>query len=231
MPAAPRHALALLLALAAAAVGLAACANPLPPTGGPRDETPPTVVRTVPAADAVNVTRTTVEIAFSEYIDKASVRQALSLTPEPPEPLELDVDARGVTVFLPTPLRDSTTYIVTLGTTLKDARGVALAEPLTFAFATGPTLNRGELAGRVLEQATGRPAPGLAVYAYRADSIYAAPTATARRDTTARRTRPPTWPPPACRACLRVRPTASRRGRTARFASATFASRRTSWWP
>lgn len=156
------------------AMGWAACANPVPPSGGPRDEEPPSVVASDPARDAVNVPRDTeVRIEFSEYVERSSFVQALSVTPEFDGPLDFDWDGRAVTVEFPEALRENTTYILTLDNNLRDVRGgVSLDEPIRLAFATGPRLNRGQLQGRVIEAAEGQPVSDVDVYAYAApDSV------------------------------------------------------------
>ena len=144
------------------------CANPLPPGGGPRDTTPPSIVEARPAEGAVNVEQdVTVEIAFSEYIERGSFSQALSIAPAlDSQAPEVDHDGRSVTITFPEPLRDNTTYILTLDTSLRDARGVELNAPITLAFSTGPTINRGRLSGRVLQADTGAPQEGIDIYAY-----------------------------------------------------------------
>lgn len=146
---------------------LISCANPVPPTGGPQDTTPPSVVASTPEDGTVNVDRDiSVEIAFSEYIDRGSVEQALSVTPALDAPLDVDIGGRSVTVHFPEPLRDSTTYILTLDTNLRDTRNVELDAPITLAFSTGPTINRGQMSGRVVQPDAGDPQEGIDVYAY-----------------------------------------------------------------
>ena len=144
----------------------AGCATPLPPAGGPADDTPPTIVETVPENGAANVSEGSLRIVFSEYIDERSFRQALSIIPEPETPPELDWRGALVDIRLADPLRDSVTYVFTLDTALRDLRGVALAAPIILAFSTGPALNAGVLEGRVVQGRDGAPASGVDVLAY-----------------------------------------------------------------
>lgn len=151
---------------------LAACAVPQPPQGGPQDQTPPAFVTTEPVAGAVNVVTRTLHLTFSEYVDQGSFQRAFSLTPEPERPPTFRWKGRRVAVQFQDSLRVNTTYILTLDTGLRDAHGVSLREPLTLAFSTGPTINRGQLAGQVLDAATGRGLAGVEVFAYLAlDSL------------------------------------------------------------
>ena len=161
------------------AVLLGSCANPVPPSGGPRDETPPSIVETRPARDSVNVPTSTdaVYVEFSEYVERSTLTRALTITPPLDGRLQFDWSGRGVEVELPTSLRDSTTYILSLSADLTDARGVALDRPLTIAFSTGPRINQGTIKGRVVGPRQGTPQPQVDVYAYGlADSEVPPPT-------------------------------------------------------
>ncbi len=111
-------------------------------------------------------------LTFSEAVDEGSAARALSLVPEWETPSEIVVRGRRLEVVFPDSLRAGTTYVVTLDTNLRDLRGVALAQPITLAFATGAELDRGQIAGRVLDPQSGAPVAGADVFAYAlADSL------------------------------------------------------------
>lgn len=149
-------------------VGLASCANPQRPSGGPRDETPPSIVDTRPTRDTVNVPSDTrsVYIEFSEYVERSTLQRALTVTPPFDQRLRFSWSGRGVTIEFPESLRDSTTYLLTLDTNLSDAHGVSLDDPLRVAFSTGPRINRGEVRGRVVDPQQGQGQARVDVYAY-----------------------------------------------------------------
>ncbi|MDX1531981.1 MAG: Ig-like domain-containing protein, partial [Rhodothermales bacterium] len=168
-----RHSLLRRLALCGALLGIAACATPRQPPGGPADQTPPVLAETVPASGAVEAEAEALRLTFSEYVDQASFGRAFSITPEPDGRVEVRWRGRTAVVRFPEPLRDSTTYIVTLDTNLRDARGVSLTQPITLAFSTGPQIDRGRLDGRVVDSKLGAPAAGLDVYAYAAPNASA----------------------------------------------------------
>lgn len=146
----------------------AACANPVPPRGGPQDTTPPTVIRTQPVRDTVNVSTDTrvLLLEFSEYVDRGSLPQALSVTPQFERRLQFDWSGRAVEIEFPEPLRDGTTYIFTVDTNLSDVHGVSLENPITIAFSTGPRINRGQIRGRVVGGRRGQPKKQVDVFAY-----------------------------------------------------------------
>ncbi len=160
-----------LLLLLLLLVGSAGCANPVPPTGGPADDVPPSIQLSEPEAGAVLFAGDRLRIHFSEYINQPTLLQALSINPEPDGRLEYVWNKRTVEIRFPEGLRENTTYVVTIDAKLRDVHGVALRQPITLAFSTGPTINQGKLAGRVLDPATSAGVPEMDVFAYRrADS-------------------------------------------------------------
>ncbi len=143
------------------------CADPRPPTGGPRDETPPQLVSVEPAHESVEVSPTTrLRLTFSEYVNQASLARALSITPAPPGRLRFRWRRRSVTIQFPEPLRDSTTYVITLNDEFRDWHGVRLTRPLSYAFATGSVIDQGRLYGRVIDPIEGNPVAGLPILVY-----------------------------------------------------------------
>ncbi len=151
--------------LALVALLLAAgCATPIAPTGGPVDTTPPSLVSADPAAGATRVTSRTLTLTFSERL-ATTAATAVTVTPTGDAAPDVRVRARQIEVTLPT-LRDSTTYVVTIGTGLRDQHNVALRQPIAVAFTTGDAIDQGRIAGVVRQPGTGRGVGGLAVWAY-----------------------------------------------------------------
>ena len=152
----------------------AGCATPIPPSGGPQDTTPPRLEAADPAAGAVNVRADRLVLTFSEDIDEGSAARAFGIVPGWETTPEVRVRGHRVEVEFPDSLRENTTYVVTLDTNLRDLRNVAIPQPITIAFATGPELDRGQITGRVLGPRSGAPVSGIDVFAYAlADSVVA----------------------------------------------------------
>jgi len=132
------------------------CARQASPPGGPEDKTPPRILSVSPKPDSTRVGRDTrLLFTLSEKVDRKSFEDALFISPSPnlshPEEEEFRFKWRGrqVEVSFPDSLRPQRTYVVTLGTDVRDLRNNRLAGAFTFAFATGDSLDRGEIAGRV----------------------------------------------------------------------------------
>ena len=142
------------------------CAVPIPPSGGPEDSTPAILLGSTPANASVNVDAEKIVFRFNERLDERSVPAALSIFPEFEQPADIRYKGDAVEIRFPAPLRDNTTYIVSLDTRLRDAHGVALQSPISVAFGTGNTLNTGRLTGSVLGALRGSPAGSVDIFLY-----------------------------------------------------------------
>ncbi len=154
--------------LAAALAGLT-CAKTGSPPGGPVDDIPPKILSTSPARDATGVARDTqLSFTFSEKVNRKSFEESLFITPslggglEEEAELKFDWQGRTVLIRLPDSLRPRRTYVVNLGTDVRDLHGVRLPEAFALAFTTGDTLDRGEIRGRIW----GEKAAGVLIMAY-----------------------------------------------------------------
>jgi len=58
-----------------------ACAHVVSPTGGPRDETPPEVVRSTPQNYSPNFDGDEIRIFFDEFVQLQNIRQQLLISP------------------------------------------------------------------------------------------------------------------------------------------------------
>lgn len=145
------------------------CANPVAPTGGPPDTTPPVLVSSTPESGSVRVADPVVEVTFNEALDARAAREAVTITPSPERPPVVEAQGKRLRIDLGE-LRPNTTYIVTLGTALRDARSVALTSPIQLAFSTGDQIDDGELTGIVRSSTDGAPLSGVDVFAF-ADTV------------------------------------------------------------
>ena len=141
------------------------CATVGSPSGGPVDQTPPSLVASLPEDGATNVSERTLRLAFSERIAAGSAVRAVRVVPEGASPPRVRVRGDEIEIQFDS-LRAATTYVITVGSELTDERNVKLASPITVAFATGDQIDRGEIGGTVQDPVTGRGVGGLSVLAY-----------------------------------------------------------------
>jgi hypothetical protein len=143
---------------------LSGCANQLPPGGGDIDRIPPEIAEVYPPDETINFNDKYFELGFSEFVDKRSVKDAIFISPAFDGEPELDWSGRYVRIYFPSKLRDSTTYIVTIGTDVVDHNNKnRMAESFTFAFSTGDKIDRKMITGRVYDE---KP-EGVMLFAYK----------------------------------------------------------------
>jgi len=126
------------------------CAKSGMPPGGPEDKTPPDIFATQPASGSVQVPiDSKIIIEFSEAIDRETAAKALFISPLPqPEP-KIKVKSDAIVITPRENLQTDKTYVVTIGTDLKDAHRVNLEQSISIAFSTGSTIDSGSISGTV----------------------------------------------------------------------------------
>lgn len=143
---------------------LTACAKQGMPPGGPEDKTPPRVVETIPLNGQTSVDPSTqVEIKFSENLRSPALSAAVFISPFPGEGVKYKWRGKKLSIKFPSPLLPKRTYVVTLGTGLKDYRNNAMDSTFILAFSTGEALDRGEMTGQLYMDTD---ASGVDVWAY-----------------------------------------------------------------
>ncbi len=145
------------------------CAKQVPPSGGPVDKTPPTVVATIPFDGTTDFKGDELSVTFSEYIDKNSFHNAFFISPVVRN-MKFDWSGRTVTISLHDSLKKNTTYSVIIGTVVKDLNNKnKMALPYAFSFSTGDKIDKGKISGKVFDS---KP-QGITIFIYKnlADSI------------------------------------------------------------
>ncbi len=127
------------------------CAKQVPPSGGPVDKTPPTVVATIPFDGTTDFKGDELSVTFSEYIDKNSFRNAFFISPVVRN-MKYDWSGKTVTISFHDSLKKNTTYSVIIGTDVKDLNNRnKMALPYAFSFSTGDKIDKGEISGKVFD--------------------------------------------------------------------------------
>lgn len=146
---------------------LVRCAGQVYPSGGPPDMTPPAILRTAPDTNAVHVSTQSISLEFSKYVVQRSLEESIFISPYVGD-LEFDWSGREVTIRFSEPLKKATTYVINIGTDVKDLREQnRMAAGFTLAFSTGDSIDKGFISGRVFDE---KP-EGVMIFAYNLDSI------------------------------------------------------------
>lgn len=138
--------------LLAVAVGvvLAACASIGSPEGGPRDYTPPQVMKTSPEPNSLNFKGNKVEITFDEIVNLKDQQKKVIISPAPKTQPLIRTVGKKVTVEFRDPLEENTTYVVDFSNAIEDNNESNQLDGYTFAFSTGETIDTLVVSGIVL---------------------------------------------------------------------------------
>lgn len=143
---------------------LAGCANQLPPGGGEVDKIPPEIIFSYPEDGTTNFKDDFIEFDFSEYVDKRSFKDALFISPALDVLPEISWSGTSVEISFPAGLKDSVTYVVTIGTDVVDVNNKnRMANSYSFSFATGNQIDKRSIAGKVY----GKEKEGALIFAYK----------------------------------------------------------------
>lgn len=138
------------------------CAKVASPPGGPVDQTGAEIVASVPEIGAVNVPRgKTVQVTFSETVNKNSVQSAVFISPRPDGDLTYKWKGKTLSIILPDSFREATTYVVNIGANITDLRNNKMETSRQVAFSTGPEISRGAVGGFVADRE--KPAVGVTI--------------------------------------------------------------------
>jgi uncharacterized protein (DUF2141 family) len=138
-----------LMTFAASAL-LAACASIGSPEGGPRDYTPPQVVKSSPAPGSVNFTGQKVEITFDEIINLKDQQKKVVISPAPRTQPLIRTVGKKVTVEFRDPLEENTTYVIDFTNAIEDNNENNQLDGYSFAFSTGDEIDTLAVSGIVL---------------------------------------------------------------------------------
>ncbi len=134
------------------AVGLllVACASIGSPEGGPRDYTPPRMVKSSPEPGTVNFKGDKVEITFDEIINLKDQQKKVVVSPAPKTQPLIRTVGKKVTIEFRDELQENTTYVIDFSNAIEDNNEGNQLDGYTFAFSTGDVIDTLAVSGIVL---------------------------------------------------------------------------------
>lgn len=155
------------------------CAKSVYPPGGPVDKIPAKIISSIPATGSTSAPLDSqIVINLSKPLDDQTVAKALFISPSLDADPKIKIKGRSIIVIPKKPLAADKTYVVTLGSDIRDMHGVSLAQSASIAFSTGSTIDSGAVHGTVYKE--GKPAAGVSLallemapekYAFPLDSV------------------------------------------------------------
>lgn len=148
------------------------CATIQAPTGGPEDETPPSLVYSDPENGSANFNNSRITLGFSEYVQLKDIEKFLLISPPLNKDPDFRIKGRSLVIKLKDTLRSNTTYSFYFGEAIVDLTESNPLSNFNFAFSTGSYIDSLGMSGRVADAYTRLPVKDvlLMLYSNTADS-------------------------------------------------------------
>jgi hypothetical protein len=146
---------------------LASCAKVVAPTGGPKDTTPPKLVRSTPAFRSTNFKGKEVIITFNKFIQPLKdANNQVIISPPPEKQPEMRLKGKSIVIKFGEDLKPNSTYNIYFGDAIQDLNESNIKKNFYFTFSTGEKIDSLELRGRVNNAETGLPEKDVFVELY-----------------------------------------------------------------
>ena len=150
----------------AAGILVIACANPIAPTGGPKDVTPPNVLACTPPNQSVHFTDHSIHILFDEFVNLNNPGDKIIISP--PLTIKPDYKLRGkrLIINIEDTLRLNTTYTFYFGDAVTDLNENNPLGNFQYICSTGGYLDSLTMSGSILNAFDLTPEKGVWVMLY-----------------------------------------------------------------
>jgi len=145
---------------------LYSCASQSPLSGGPRDSTPPKLIKSVPQNGEVNTRPQQLDFEFDEFIQVKSISQKLLVSPPLKYTPELKQRAKGFSLIIKDTLRENTTYNFYFADAIQDLNENNALSDFNLVFSTGGIIDSIKLGGTIVDALTLKPENNFLVMLY-----------------------------------------------------------------
>ena len=151
------------------------CANRGNPEGGPKDVTPPTIVKSVPENFSTNFMGKEIKIYFDEYIKIKDLQKQLIISPPmKTQPLvtPLGSASKYITIKIFDTLQPNTTYAFNFGNSITDNNEGNPYPFYRYVFSTGDYIDSLSVKGNIIDAVKIKPETFVTVALYEVDSTF-----------------------------------------------------------
>ena len=143
------------------------CAQIGMPLGGPRDTTPPVLLKSTPPNGMIHFTGNRAIFTFDEYVHIQDVQKNLLINPVPNIVPNVTSKLKTVSIKMRDTLQPNTTYSFDFGNAIQDINENNPLRNFTYVFSTGNYIDSLQLHGKVVLAETGKPDSTLLVLLYK----------------------------------------------------------------
>jgi len=151
------------------------CANRGTTQGGPKDETPPVIIKEDPANFSINFEANEIRIYFDEYIKFKNLQKQLVISPPmniEPEITPLSSASKYITIKIYDTLQPNTTYAINFGESIVDNNEGNPFPFFKYVFSTGNYIDSLSVKGLVTEAFDRETPESVSVLLHEVDSTY-----------------------------------------------------------
>jgi len=151
------------------------CANRGAPEGGPRDETPPVILKAEPENFSTNFKGKEIKIYFDEYVKIKDVQKQLVISP--PMNTKPDINPIGsaskyITIKINDTLQPNTTYAFNFGNSITDNNEGNPYPYYRYVLSTGDYIDSLAVKGHIVDALKRKPETFVSVALYEVDSTF-----------------------------------------------------------
>ncbi|MDB4901067.1 MAG: hypothetical protein JWQ63_348 [Mucilaginibacter sp.] len=130
------------------------CANRQNPQGGPRDHTPPKLLKATPPNMTRNFKAKTIQLDFDEFFKLTNIYQEITMSPTPAKLPEYNIRKKSIVINLKDTLEKNTTYVINFGKAIADVTEGNILKNFTYVFSTGSHIDSLSISGSVINTLT-----------------------------------------------------------------------------
>ncbi|TRZ45834.1 Ig-like domain-containing protein [Robertkochia solimangrovi] len=156
-------------------LGFLNCAKRGTPTGGPKDETPPSIISSRPENNTTNFKGNEIRITFDEYIKLKDLQKQLIVSP----PLEYTPiiypqgsASKYIDIEIQDTLQENSTYVFNFGQSVVDNTEGNPYSYFSYVFSTGDYIDSLNLGGFVADAELKKPDNFISVMLYKIDTAF-----------------------------------------------------------
>lgn len=152
---------------------LGACAQQVAPTGGPKDETPPKVLKCIPDSFTTHFPTKIgnhILIRFDEFIQVKDAQQIIISPPIQGKATEYLVKGKVLDIKLNDSLQSDKTYTINFANAITDNHEYKPLENYSYVFSTGNSIDSSSISGMIKNAFTLKPEKDIYVGLYKAAS-------------------------------------------------------------
>ena len=151
------------------------CANRGTPDGGPKDETPPTIIKSDPENYSTNFKGNEIRVYFDEYIKIKDLQKQLIISPPmktQPDVTPLGGASKYITIKIYDTLQPNTTYAFNFGNSITDNNEGNPYPYYRYVLSTGDYIDSLSVNGNIVDALKKEPATFVNVALYEVDSTF-----------------------------------------------------------